>query len=130
MKKEPTSKQIGQIGEEVAAKFLVGKGFEIVGRNYRKFFGEIDIIARKKNRIYFFEVKSVRRDNLDNAINDGYRPEDNLHPWKVKKLVKTINYYLLENKIGEGEWQLDALTVLLDTKNKKAKVKRIENIVL
>lgn len=129
MKKELINRQkIGQIGEEIATRFLVKKGFEILGRNYRKFFGEIDIIAKKKNKMYFFEVKSVTRDNFE-IIGGGYRPEDNLHPWKVKKLIKTINYYLLENKI-EGEWQLDALTVLLDTENKKAKVERIENIVL
>ena len=51
MKKELTNKQkIGQIGEEVATRFLVKNGFDVLGRNYRKFFGEIDIIAKKKNK--------------------------------------------------------------------------------
>ena len=123
----------GVLGEDIASKFLKKKGFTIVSRNYRKFFGEIDIIAKKGSRIYFFEVKAVSRDlsGLKSGLShETYRAEDNLHPWKIKKLVKTINYYLLENKIKEGEWQLDAITVLLDKINKKAKVERIENIVL
>ena len=123
------TKEIGNLGEDLACKYLVSKGFEIIGRNYRKFFGEIDIIAKKGKRTYFFEVKTVTRENINEEMT-GYRPEDNLHPAKLQKLIKTINYYLLEKKLGEGEWQLDGLTILLDTKNKKAKINRIENIVL
>ena len=49
---------------------------------------------------------------------------------ELRTLTNDQFYLLLENKIEEGNWQLDALTVLLDSNTKKAKIERIENIVL
>ena len=46
------SQKIGQIGENVASKYLVKHGFSIVERNYTKKWGEIDIVARKEKRIH------------------------------------------------------------------------------
>ena len=61
--KEPTEKQkIGQIGEDCACRYLVERGFKIIERNYLKKWGEIDIIAKKKKKIHFVEVKAVSRD--------------------------------------------------------------------
>jgi len=51
------SQKTGEIGENIAVKFLVKHGFSILGRNYTKKWGEIDIIAEKKGKIYFVEVK-------------------------------------------------------------------------
>jgi Holliday junction resolvase-like predicted endonuclease len=51
--------QTGNIGEEIACKFLESKGFKIVERNYRKKFAEIDIVARKGKIINFIEVKTA-----------------------------------------------------------------------
>ena len=126
--------KIGEIGENVAEKFLVKHGFLIVDRNYTKKWGEIDIIAEKDNKIYFVEVKFVSRDDLESVNRetlDQYKPEDNMHPWKQKRLSRTIQTYLLYKKIGEEkEWQVDLLVVFLDLKNKKAKVKVVSDIIL
>jgi len=142
MKLEPTQKQIiGSLGEDVAERFLKGRGFEIVDRNYRKKFGEIDIIAKKSEVIHFVEVKTVSRENLKdvkdkkkeslNDFEDCFRPEDNVHPWKLKRLSRAIQVYLAECKLGEETcWQFDVVTVLLDVKNKIAKVKILEDIIL
>ena len=45
----------GEIGENVASKFLVKRGFTILERNYTKKWGEIDIVAQKDNKIYFIK---------------------------------------------------------------------------
>ena len=117
--------KIGRLGEDIACEYLENKGFLVIERNYRKKFGEIDIIAQKANILHFIEVKSVTRENLENIsrVTDNYRPEDNIHPWKLKRLSRTVQSYLTENNIGEeGDWQFGAITVYLDQKNKKAKV--------
>jgi putative endonuclease len=126
--------KIGEIGENMAVKFLVKHSFSILDRNYTKKWGEIDIIAEKARKIYFIEVKSVSRDNLDDVSRitlDRYNPEDNMHPWKLKRLSRTIQTYLLHKKISEEkEWQVDLLVVFLDIKNKKARVKVVSDIIL
>ena len=56
------TRTLGSFGEEEAARFLRRKGYRIVERNFRCRFGEIDIIARKRNILAFVEVK-LRRDS-------------------------------------------------------------------
>ena len=123
--------KIGEIGENIATRFLVKHGFSVIDRNYTKKWGEIDIVAEKDRRIYFIEVKSVTRETLDNQNSlDQYRPEDNMHPWKLKRLSRAIQTYLLSKKLDNQDWQVDLLVVFLDTKNKKARVKVINDIIL
>ncbi len=103
--------------------------FLILERNYTKKWGEIDIVAEKNNKLYFIEVKSVSCETLKNI--DQYYPEDNMHPWKLKRLSRAIQTYLLSPKIDEEkDWQVDLLVVYLDLENKKAKVKVVSDIIL
>lgn len=128
------SQKIGEIGENIAVKFLVKHGFAIKERNYTKKWGEIDIIAEKDNKLYFVEVKSVSRITLSDVTHetdDDYRPEDNMHPWKMKRMARTIQTYMLSDRIPDDqEWQVDLFVVYLDIKNRKAKVKVIGDIIL
>ncbi len=128
------SQKLGEIGENIAEKFLVKRGFIIIERNHTKKWGEIDIVAEKDKKLYFIEVKSVSRTNLD-VINlgelDNYRPEDNMHPWKMKRMSRTIQTYLLSKNVPEDrEWQVDLLVIFIDEKNRKARVKVVSDIIL
>ncbi len=126
---EKTKKRrIGDIGEEVASKYLVKKGYSIVGRNYLKPWGELDIIATKGGKLHFVEVKTVSRES---GRGQKGRPEDNMHEYKLKRLHRAIQTYLLEKKMGSGvEWQLDLACVYLDFSTKRATVELLENIIL
>ena len=134
------TQKIGEIGENIAVKFLVKHGFSILDRNYTKKWGEIDIIAEKDTRLYFIEVKSVSRETLNTFIPKSfnssderyqYRPEDNMHPWKLKRLSRTIQTYLLSKRIpDEKEWQVDLFVVYLSQKERKARVKVVSDIIL
>ena len=125
------TQKTGEIGENIACKFLVKHGFSVVERNYTKKWGEIDIVAEKQHKLYFIEVKSVSRDLNVSQETNTWRAEDNMHPWKMKRMSRTIQTYLLSKKIpDEKEWQVDLLVVYLDIKNKKAKIKKIQDLVL
>lgn len=136
MKLNKTQKQIvGSLGEDIASKYVLNKRFNIITRNYRKKFGEIDIIAKKEAKIHFIEVKTVSRENLNEVtsetIRDTFRPEDNVHLWKLKRLSRVIQAYLAENRFGdEIDWQFDVITISLDVKNKLARVKILEDVIL
>ncbi|OGI61024.1 hypothetical protein A2814_01170 [Candidatus Nomurabacteria bacterium RIFCSPHIGHO2_01_FULL_38_19] len=127
--------KIGEIGENIAEKFLVKHGFLVLDRNYTKKWGEIDVVAKKDNKLYFIEVKSVSGVSAKALASadetTGSRPEDNMHPWKLKRLSRTIQTYLLSKKIANDiEWQVDLLVVYLDLKSQKAKVKVVSDVIL
>lgn len=128
------SQKTGEIGENIAVRFLMKQGFIVLGRNYTKKWGELDIIAKKDEKLHFVEVKSVSRETLSDVTPetlDQYHPEDNMHPWKLKRLARTIQTYLLSNKVlEEQEWQVDLVVVFLALKDKKARVKVISDIIL
>ncbi len=128
------SQKVGEIGENIAARFLMKQGFVVLERNYTKKWGELDIIAEKDGKLHFVEVKSVSRETLTDVTHetlDQYHPEDNMHPWKLKRLARTIQTYLLSNKVSEEqEWQMDLMVVFLSLKDKKARIRVIENIIL
>ena len=146
--KNPTEKQvIGKIGEDCACKYLKKEGYKIIDRNYLKKWGEIDIVAQKGKKLHFVEVKSVshvtfkpKTTKTEDVIhetptygkkNDSYRPEDNMHPWKLQRLARTIQSYLLEKDVSdETDWQFDVATVYVDMDKRLGKVFLLPDIVL
>lgn len=140
MTKTP-KRALGDIGEGVACKYLQNKGFSVLERNYLKPWGEIDIIAEKSKKLYFIEVKSVSREAYawpkrgvtrePGERADSYRPEENVHPAKLKRLHRAIQTYLLDHKIPEDkEWQIDLACVYLDFSTHRAHVEVLENVIL
>lgn len=117
-------RKIGDIGESVASMFLEKHGFKIMDRNYLRKYGEIDIVASKDGNVCFIEVKSVTHET-----SDGYRAEDNVHPWKLKRLARVIQAYILDKKV-EGDWKFGVITVELNMETRMAKVKFLDDLVL
>lgn len=122
-------RKLGDIGENIACDFLERRGFEIIDRNYSRKWGEIDIVAKREGVIRFIEVKSVNGNVSGVTSKDAYRPEDNMHPWKLKRLSRAMQTYLLERKL-DCDWQLDLVTVKIDQQTRKARVEIIENMII
>jgi putative endonuclease len=124
----------GEAGENIAANYIGRKGFEVICKNYRKKWGELDIVAQKDGLIHFIEVKTVSRQSYGGRFEqevNNYRPEDNMHSWKIQRLRRAIQTYLIEKyKSAEPPWQFDLACVFLDQVNRVAKVRYIENIIL
>ena len=125
--------KIGEIGEDLAEKWLISRGFDIVERNYREKWGEIDIIAKKDKQIRFVEVKAVsyetKKDLEDAVIRGTWRPEENVHRSKLTKLSRAIETWMEKYKY-RGDFQIDVVTVRIVTREKYAKIKMIENVIL
>ena len=83
-------KNIGTLGEDAAATFLIKKGYEIVARNYHSRYGEIDIIAAIGQYIVFAEVKTRRQNSM-------CRPAETVTVSKQQKIIKTALSYLMEH---------------------------------
>lgn len=122
---------IGQIGEKVAADFLLRKGYEILETNYQNNsgyrLGEIDIIARDKKteEIIFVEVKTRNYQKYKDTL-----PEENITYNKLRKLEKIANAYLLKYHWRDKSFRFDALSIWLDLASRKAKIKHLPSIYL
>lgn len=123
------TREKGAIGEDIAAKFLEDKGFVVSVRNYRKKWGEIDIIAQKDRVVHFFEVKSVTY--VDGHGEDVHRPEENVDAFKVKQIRRMIGTYFGEYGLSlDSEFYFHILCVYMNLGTRMARVKWIENIIL
>ncbi len=112
--------------------FLVKHGFQILETNYTKKCGEIDIVAKKGKDLHFIEVKSVSRVTLDDVSSEtsGFRPEENMHPKKIERFVRTVDYYLMEKNIPDTiEYQVDLALVYIDPIKRVGKVVLMEQVV-
>lgn len=124
-----TTSGIGALGEEIARNYLVRKGYRIIESNFRKPWGEIDIIAEKERVVRFVEVKAIsgRWDNISRESSE-LMPEEQIHSAKLGKIARTAELYMAEK--GDGrEYQIDAVGVLMDMKLRKAKCRLFEQIL-
>src|SRR3989338_4819329 len=112
MVNDPLRKEVGRLGEDVATQFLEQKGFKVIARNYRKPWGEIDIIAEKAGVVRFVEVKAVSRESLSDVSREmsNYRPEEQVHPSKLKKICRTAELYMA-NANDNREFQIDVVEI-------------------
>ena len=131
--KKKNNKKVGAQGEQIAAKYYQDQGFRVLELNYLKKWGEIDVIAEKARKVYFIEVKTVSyetKSDLDVAITSRvYRPEENVHDFKLKKLSRVIDTWLRDKK-WTGDWQIDVAAVRIVPRETFATIKIIPNVIL
>ena len=81
----------GRKGEEQAASALEAAGMEIIMRNFRSKYGEVDIIALDGETIVFVEVKTWSVFGLEDL-------QYSIDIRKQSKIIKTAKYFLSENR--------------------------------
>ncbi|MEK7506696.1 MAG: YraN family protein [Patescibacteria group bacterium] len=118
------TKELGFLAENIAARHLESKGYRVIERNFRKPWGEIDVIAAKDGALYFVEVKANRQE----FIGD-FNPEVRVNPEKLSKIIKTAALYMTqETSAPKAEWQVDIISVTFNQSTKKAKIKHFKNV--
>lgn len=113
---------MGQFGEYKAAEYLEEKNYEIINKNYRCRYGEIDIITfdKKNKELVFVEVKT--RTNMHYGM-----PVEAITSKKISHLKKAINYYIFDKKIYNVSIRIDAIEILI-IKN-KCYINHIKSII-
>lgn len=102
---EKTHKQrVGRWGEDVAVHFLAKKGLELVARNTRTAYGEIDLIMMDGADVVFVEVKT--------RTNEAYGlPEDAITASKREHLIHSAQAYLQAHEELPDSWRIDVIAV-------------------
>ncbi len=107
-------KTLGELGEQFAQQEYIRQGFAIVAQNEfnrkGKRVGEIDFIAKNRDKIIFVEVKT--RSGEDGKFGSGAEAVD---VFKQRKLLKAVKVYLLRNPIYQQlQPQIDVCLVNCD----------------
>lgn len=119
------NRKFGDLGEKVACYYLSRNNYRVIDRNYRRPWGEIDIICRKDDLLIFCEVKT-----RDLANVKHYLAEFSVNSQKIKKLQKICESYLIDKKIPYNQkWQIDVIAIAIDKSTGKAKINHIRNAV-
>ena len=113
----------GSFAEELAEKFLKDRGYKILGRNYRKPWGEVDIIAEKEGIIIFVEVKAS-----DSPAPKGFEPEKRVNDDKIKRIKRAAQTYIQQNNLDNRSWQIDIIAIELNKDKGTAKITHFKNI--
>ena len=96
------NQKVGQWGEQVAAEHLVSRGCEVIGRNVRTPYGEIDVVARQGDTTLFVEVKT-------RTSNKMGLPEESITARKREHMIACAEHYAAEHEIDH--WQIDVISI-------------------
>jgi putative endonuclease len=117
-----TKKQIGRLGEDLAKKYLIQKGYRFITANYKIPQGEVDLIFEKNEIIYFIEVKTRTNQNF------GF-PEEAVDEKKLERMSQAIWHFLDLYQI-KLEWQIDVVSVIIDYPHHSVRINHCDNINL
>jgi putative endonuclease len=112
--------RMGVWGERMAETYLTQKGFEVLGRNIRTPYGEIDLLVRQEKTLVFVEVKM--------RSSDSYGlPEGGMTLRKQAHLLDSARFYLQEHPDMEGDWRVDVIAIQGEPFGKPAEIVHFEN---
>lgn len=111
---EDPRRQLGSLGEQMAAEHLSRRGLEIIARNFRTRYGELDIIARDARAIVFCEVKT----RVATGSGPARDPLESVHPRKRRQVRRMAASWLATGEGGgrphASELRFDAIGITLD----------------
>ena len=112
------NQRVGQWGEQAASAYLLAHGYEIVDRNVRTPYGEIDLVARTQGFTVFVEVKARSSSSLG-------PPEIAVTPRKQQHMLACAAHYAQSH--GIDHWQIDVVAV--QRAGCQSEIKHFENAV-
>ena len=111
------NKVLGNVGEDLACRYLKKRGYKILERNkHYSRFCELDIIAEYKNTTVFVEVKTRKTDAFG-------APAEAITKTKLENIKKGVQYYLSENKVKN--FRIDVICITLKP---EIKIEHLKNI--
>jgi len=124
---------LGASGEELAARHLEARGFEIVDRNFRTRHGELDLVARDERRVVFCEVKTriVSARAGPRGAPRPYGPLDSIGVRKRRQVRAMARIWLADahDRLGSGspaEIRFDAVGITLDGSGRLIELEHLE----
>jgi putative endonuclease len=112
---------LGSWGEQRAKAYLEERGYEIIAKNVRSAYGEIDLLARQGGTLVFVEVKSR------SSLGFGY-PEEAINELKQQHLLDCALDFLQSHPEHVGDWRIDVISILRSNEG-PPEVEHFENAI-
>ena len=112
---------LGRHGEDLAARHLAAKGYEIVARNWRCETGELDLVVRDGDCLAFVEVRTRRGRALGT-------PEESITRAKQARLAALAEAYVQADD-WPGDYRVDIIAIEMDRGGRLLRVDHYENAV-
>ena len=111
------NRQFGDMGEEIACKYLIDNGYKILDRNvHYSRFCELDIVAQYKKTLVFVEVKTRKTDTFGT-------PMEAITKSKYENIKKGALNYLSEHP--SKDYRIDVIGITL---NPELKIEHLQNV--
>ena len=111
------NREFGNLGEEIAAKYLADNGYEILAKNlHYSRFCELDIVAKYKSTVVFVEVKTRK-------TNAYGTPFEAITKTKYENIKKGALNYIAEHKIKS--YRIDVIGITLQP---ELKIEHLQNV--
>ncbi len=117
-----THLQIGEKGEDLAEEMLRNLGYQIIERNRKSKYSEIDIIAKEDEELVFVEVRTK-------TGSDFGLPEETIDFKKRKKLIRNAESYIKYKK-EKGAYRIDVIAIIFDKSGAIIQKNHYKNITL
>ena len=98
------SKSLGNLGEDMAVKYLNENGYRVLDRNFRSNQGEIDIIAEDGDVLSFVEVKNY-------SFRSYGCPLGAVRKSKRENIIHAARTYLYKKNIKDRSCRFDVLSI-------------------
>ena len=112
-------KRLGDKGEALAASYLKKKGYNVVSKQDRTPFGEIDLVCKYQGEIIFVEVKTRQ------TATFGF-PEEAVTKDKMNHMIRSAEFLRNKNHWLEQPWRMDVIAIEYD--QDPVKITHIEGI--
>lgn len=112
-------REIGHLGEKIAARYLQEKGYQVVQRNYRCSLGEIDLVVEDGSDLVFVEVRTKQQPCL-------FKPEESITRQKTVRLIRLGEQYMASGN-QQRSWRIDVIAVELDHQGNLARIEHFRD---
>jgi putative endonuclease len=114
-------RDLGRLGEDLAAEHLRKAGYRVLERNVRTRYGEIDLVAEENGCLVFVEVRTVRYAD--------WQPEESVTQDKQKRVAALSRAYLQLHGKDDEEWRADVIAIAMGDDDRPVRLEHYVNAV-
>ncbi|MEO6509257.1 MAG: YraN family protein [Patescibacteria group bacterium] len=114
--------EIGHLGEQYAIQYLKEKHFKILHHHFTTHWGELDIVAQKRNKICFVEVKT----RIGEAKG---KPYEAVGFYKLRSIKRAANTFLLKYSYKNYRYSVDVISIELRSDHSVNQIDHFESVL-